>query len=837
VRLAVLITVIALAVLMIAAAVGPYFVPTKTYQVAVEKALAEKLDARVVIDKFKLRLIPYPGYTIEGFVLVSDRSPFRGMPVVEAKKVIGSLSFGALFGGDLDTEVEARDVGIYIRSQRGVSNVEMMFGHGSPAPAGEAEPFGTQEPLPEAGPGRAPSRGAEEPEPDVPDAPVDAIPSMPAPAIEVPTEGQQGQQSFFRDLILREAFAASEDGQGRSITLSQFDIVRGRIEIVSDEGPAPVVINDVSIAAKDLSLEGGFSGSFKMTGRMEGEPPSRVSVEGGLVLDDKRLELTLRGVRVLFGNTQFVVDATIGYGMKPALVEAHIASPNVTGESLAPALAYLGWKLPGFLSWDGTLGVDISYRGTRLAGQLGLQVDATPARVRLGEGFLKEPGLTFKVQTDIIVKPESMIIGRGTLSLEGSDIKLSGDVMRDGDMEARLGARGDELALPALRSLLPWLPDMDSLEGGRVDLMLAGALLGAKGLSSSGRLEASRVIMAGTELGDFSAMFTREEDEVEVTTLRGEFAGGDFSGNGHIDLGDEPGMKFDIVMGGVDTKDLASLKGAVDGKASMVIKVASFGADRVALLENLTISGSFVATEAAIKGIESAAGAFSEETWDAIAQNSAATLSEAAVKELEASSESVSNLKASFEMTGEGTEVESVTWVSKLYSADLAASVSPAGELAAEGALAIDKSASAKLIAEAGARKKLIDTKGRLIVPVKGEGSLADPKLSIDADELAAIIDGRTKPKPMLEMVKKEEEAKEKAETEGAFKALEAPSIDMESPPTTVIDAPITEEKKEPTRKRASRPKARREAPAGSSSGSDAPDQSVDDILKVIIGN
>jgi hypothetical protein len=459
--------------------------------------------------------------------------------------------------------------------------------------------------------------------------------------------------------------------------------------------------------------------------------------------------------------------------------------------------------------------------------------------VKLGDGFLKEPGLPFKVQTEIIVKPKSMIIGRGTLSLEGSDIKLSGDVMREGDMEARLSARGDELALPALRSLLPWLPDMDSVDGGRVDLMLGGAVFGAKGLNSSGRLAASKITLAGTTLSDFSAMFTREGEKVEITTFRGEFAGGDLSGNGHIDLGDESRMEFDIVMGGIDAKELSSLKGTVDGKASMVITASSLGADRMALLDNFTISGSFVATEAAIKGIESAAGAFSKETWDAITEKSAATLSEAAEKELEASSESVSDLKASFEMAGEGTEVESVTWVSKLYSADLSASVSTDGELAAEGALAVDKSMSAKLIAEAGARKKLTDTKGRLVIPVVGEGSLDDPRLSIDGEELTAIIEGRTKPKPMLDIVKKEEKTKEKAGAAGEIKALEAPSIDVESPPTTVIDAPITEEKKArakaPKKKRASKP--RRRAPASSSSGSSMPDQSVDDILKVIIGN
>jgi len=821
VRLAVFITVIALAVLMIAAAVGPYFVPTKTYQRAVEGALAERLDARVVIDNFRLRLIPYPGYTIEGFALISDRAPFRGMPIVEAKKVKGSLSFGALFGGDFDTEVEARDVNINIRSQGGANNVEMMFGGGSALTDSGLPP----EPAPED----------EAPRPAVPDAPLETIPAMPAPSIEVPEGGESG---FLRELIIREAHAAGDGADARSVTLSRFDIVRGRVEITSDESPAPVVVEGVSMAAKDLSLEGGFSGSFKMTGTIVGESPARLSVQGGLILDEGRRELTLRNARILFGNTQFIIDATLGYGMKPASIDAHVASPNVTSASLVPALAYMGLRIPSFVSWDGMIGIDISYRGTRQAGQMGLQFDATPARVRLGEGFLKEPGLPFKVQTDIIVKPESLIIGEGTLSLEGSEIRLSGDAMRSGDMEVRLGARGDGMAPPALRSLLPWLPDLDSAEGARVDLTFGGAIFGQEGLSSSGRLDASKISLAGISVSDLSAMFTREDEGVEITTVRGSFAGGELSGHGRVNLGEEPGFEFDIVMGGVDAKELVSLKGAVGGKASMVIKAKSSGKDRAALEENFAVSGSFVATDATIQGIDSAAGAFSEGTWEAISEKAAATLSESAKKELEESSDAVADLKASFEMGEDGLTFDSLSWVSKLYSAELSASSDSAGELSAKGSIVVDKPITSKLIAEGPARSKLTDTKGRLVIPVKGEGSIDEPKLSIDEEELVAIIEGRTKPKPMLDIVKKE--AKEKPAAAGEIKALEAPGIDMAAPPTTVIDAPITEEKKAaakaPSRQRASTPKVRREAPArGSEPG--MPDQEVDDILKVIIGN
>lgn len=838
-RLAVLITVIVLAILMVAAAVGPFFVPTKTYQKFVEETLADRLDARVVIDGFRLRLIPYPGYTIWGLSLISKDPPFRGMPVIEAKKVIGSLSFGALFGGDLRTEVEARDVGIYLRSQDGVTNFGMILGLDDARKAGTVP---AMRPPPEAAP-----------RPDVPDAPIESIPALPAPSIDVkPDDGQRGGKNFFHNIdsvVLRDAFASNGAKAERSLTLDQLEIVRGRIEITGESGPGPMVMDDVSIAASNLSLRGGFSANLKISGTLAREGRTGVSAQGQLIVDEARRELTFRDARIHFGRTQLVSDAVIGYGMTPAFIDAHIATPNLSQAALSPILSQLGWRVPPFISWQGTLGADLSFKGTRQAGQLKLQLDASQARVILGKGFSKEPGLPFKVQSEILIKPSSFTVGRGKLSLEGSDMELSGEIVRDEQMRTKLVARGSELQLLAMRSLMPWLPDLDSVDRGSVDLALEGSLFGEGGLSVKGRLRASNIKLAGIELGDVEGSFLKEQDRVEFSTLRGKFAGGSLSGNGRVDTGPGQGLQFDVVVNDVDMKEISTLRGSVEGRGSMVAKATSEGEDRFALLKNFTVSGHFVADRAKVAGLEAAAGAFSKSTWEGVVEKTGVELSEVAGKDLEKASGEIEDLKASFEMKDDRIEIEGLSWKTGMYTSDLSADVGADGRIKVSGLISVDRAPSGKLIPDPQARKKVLDRKGRLILPVEGSGKLSDPRFSLDGEKLAALIEDRLRPKPMVEIVEKE-----KAEAglrrgvveESELKALEAPSIEMKEEvveaPTTIVEGPKVEKKEaraRAPRKKASkpRPKARRRAPARRRAQPSQPDQSVDDILKVIIGD
>ena len=140
-RNAILIAIFAIAAVMIAAAAWPFFIPTESYRGLVEQRIARHLDARVTMEGFRLRFIPYPGYTIRGLGLISAKPPFRGMRVLWAKKVSGSLSIGGLLRGQVVTTVKLSDVEVDYRTRDSESNIAPMLRLGAGAtPQSSDEP-------------------------------------------------------------------------------------------------------------------------------------------------------------------------------------------------------------------------------------------------------------------------------------------------------------------------------------------------------------------------------------------------------------------------------------------------------------------------------------------------------------------------------------------------------------------------------------------------------------------------------------------------------------------------------------------------------------------------
>lgn len=784
-RLAVFIAVISIAVLMIAAAVGPYFVPTKTYRNAIEEALADELDARVVIDGFRLRLIPYPSYTIEGFKLVSKDVPFRGMPIVEAKKVIGSLSFGAIFGGALDTDVEARDVRILYRSTEGVSNVGMMLGFTGEGVQGKASEL----PSPPNG----------DPAPSVPG---DAIPSLPAPAIEPPADAPTMSPSGFRlpDLsFLREAFAGDGEEDGEEARLGTISIVRGRIEIVTDEMPQPLIVKRVSISMRDIDTRSRFSTKFRMTGSFGEQAHTALGVEGLVSADPAPGELTFQDVRANLGTMHIVADGQVGYALNPRSYNVHVASPDVSEAALVPLLSSVGWMVPAAVSWQGTFGVDATFKGTGEEGQLDLQLGAAGARFSLGDALTKEAGFPFKLKATVSVTPASYTIREGALSLEGAQVGLKGSSERSDEMMSRLSMSAAGLTASSMKALLPWFPEVDDVEGGTAEVHIEGALSKVSGFNVEGRFGAATLGFAGHAFNDVAATFLRDGERIEVSTLQAAYGGAKLSGNGTLSENDagQSAMAFDVVLGEIEMQSIEALQGAAQGSASVVAKVACSGRDRFSLMRSLTLAGSLVAPQAALSGWTAGGGVFSDATWSALTEKAGVQLNESEARALASSDGEVSDLKASFGMGESGLEVEGVTWKDKLYDASLGADIGENGRLSLSGTIAVNAVASAKLVSAGEARKKLFDSADRLILPVKGEGSMGRPNLRLDGDALAAMIEGRLKPRPMVD---EKDEATEEAQKASASKEPEpsAASPEKKSPqqaPSSIkaIKAPVIE--------------------------------------------
>ncbi len=129
----------AIALLLVAAAIVPALVPTPAYQRWVERTLSRQLAARVAIDSFHLRLLPTPGYRIEGFSLITTAAPFQGRRILSVPHIDGSLKFFALLRGRVVTAVNLTQPTVEILHQDDTTNIEALFGGKGTSPDASAD--------------------------------------------------------------------------------------------------------------------------------------------------------------------------------------------------------------------------------------------------------------------------------------------------------------------------------------------------------------------------------------------------------------------------------------------------------------------------------------------------------------------------------------------------------------------------------------------------------------------------------------------------------------------------------------------------------------------------
>lgn len=719
----------------------------------------------------------------------------------------------------------------------------------------------------------------------------------------MPQQPAAPPQSWLGRALLTEAHAQApggapaEDAADERLTVHSIEVTGGRINFAEGANAPTLTIGNVSVAAKELTAGTVISGQVNITGSVGGAAQPNVSVAGPVSLDRTRSEFTARGMRVFFNGAQLAVDVSIGYGLTPISYDLHAATPDLNPRAIEPILPLIGGKLPLDLSWQGTLGADASFKGTSDTGEFRLQFDATAARVAAGKTFVKEANLPFKATASAVVRSASIGISECALSFGGGEIGVSGEVLRDDTLTSRLTFSGKGLNLVALKALLPWLAQVDILEGMTMDVGAQGQLSSQTPLALTGRFTAARAEIAGLPATDLNGAFTRENESLSFPTLRGTFAGGTFSGNGTATFGAPSQIAFDLVLDNAEAAQIAALKGVLTGKISIVAKVTSQGEDGVTLAKNLGLSGSIVLPEAEIAAADGAFGLFTEDAFAAISEAvrpaasaapapppaaapaaDAATapaaaaapvaapapaappapvLNDAGKRALAGAGGTVKDVKAAFEIQEGVLNVPDVTFQQDLYSAKLAMSVDPTGKLQAAGEIKLTKAAAGALVTDAAAQKALFSGTGELPLPVIGSGTLALPKLSLEKAKLAALIVEHNSTKARVESAPAQVPAKPgKKGAKGAAVTPAAPATPV-APAAPAAKGPAAPAGAAPASPAAAPPPAaaaapgaqaapKAVAPKAASEGAPAPApkkkqaaepmQDPDDILKVIIG-
>ncbi|MBT3182267.1 MAG: hypothetical protein HN337_07165 [Deltaproteobacteria bacterium] len=496
--------------------------------------------------------------------------------------------------------------------------------------------------------------------------------------------------------------------------------------------------------------------------------------------------------------------------------------------SFAPAMMD---KLLLNMEWQGPIGLDFTAKGSKDAYNLEVKIDATASNIKLGKVFLKGPGLPFKISATTLVQSEGVSIRDGTVSFGEDKAVFKGFLKRDDNLSFRLKMEAERIADTPFRRFFPRLVIVDSFEELIFSVDMNGFLLaGDSTVEMNGEFRAKRAQVSGVSIDDFEGVFLRRSDSVEFPTVKGGYAGGELSGNGSVSGTDEREYKFDGVVERLDAEKIQSLGGAFSGKGSLVLHVSTKGIEPLTLSKNLTVSGSLIIPSGSWQVLKVSKGIFSKDTWKGLEALSGPPLDGVWKVKLGAAGDEFTDFNASYELIGTELSLTSGSWMNPQYVAEGmkgAILISSAGmdrssgsgfrdglgnfTLNVEGVAIVPKGIAVQLIPDVTAQKRLLDPEGRLVLPIKIDGTLKSPKYQMDHVKFANSIED----KPL------------EGEPEGE--------------PAKIIrqDKPVSQKTVEKGKKAPQTKPAKKAAPRGQTrkSTSSSKKKDTEDILKVIIGH
>lgn len=690
--------------LMMLAATGPYLIPSATYRAVVGRILSSSLDANVAVGGFRFRLIPYPGYTIRRLKVSSIGPPFDGKALLEAKKVSGSLSPAGLLRGEIRTSVKVRDADIYLRFSEGASNIDALIGRHRRIPQG----------LPSSG--------------------------------------------WIEKIIARTATAAASEKEsaGGGIAVRSLEIVRGRVFIFDggSERKPFLLVDNMDLAAGIVNWPDGSAktgggaaivADFHLSGSVADLPGRDVDLAGRVSIDAAGNKFSANGLKLKFARAQFVADLSIDYGAIPLAFDIQASTPAMSPEAFAPLSSRMGGALSQDVSWKGTVAAAISAKGVRDDFKLEIQTDATRAQLFVGELFSKEPGLPLKFSATVNSTPGSFSTSDGAVIIGEKALRFEGELARGGDLAAHLVIEGSDLDSEALKSYFLPFAAFDAVEGLRILVSVDGGLLSNTGPKVGGEIAAGRIGLAGIELADIKGAFVLVGEKISFTTLKGTYAGGALSGNGFIRFGKVADFEFDAVAEGAEAKEISCLADVLSGKASIVVKAASSGADPDSLAANLKLSGTFVLPSGALTSFNPGEQIFGQEGLGEFEAASELKFDRGAALRLVESGNQINDLRSLFEVSNGKLLATDIEWQGSRYAMQMSAAADAAGNLDGRGNMVVAKSEAAHLLPDSSARGKLLDWRECLAVPVSLGGTLKSPAAHLDRDGLARLVGGTAK--------------------------------------------------------------------------------------------
>jgi len=766
VRKFILIPLFTLLVLVFAVVVAPYFIPTNTYRGLIENKIASHFDAKVSMDSFHIRILPSPGYKIENFQLLSSNQPFPGLPILKIDEVEGSLSLKSLIGGNVKTGIKLRGATIDYRLKDGISNIGTMLGwHFSGIKAGGSVSVPEEE-------------ATEKQEPDeknieeiYEEIPIKAIPAMPS--------GDEDTSKFL-DMIAKKAHAEdlprsmqvfSETKKTPDFKIISLDVVDGKINSYDEDDLVSQLASKIDIAARNFSYTEGLSpagfseaiaANIRLNAAVLGSNVPNFSITGKIVYDGPRKEISTKAANLYLMGAQMSADASIGLGFNPSTFDLHLATAALNPLAIIGALPKSLAEFLFDLEWQGVAPADLKASGSFDSYELTLGLDATQSSVKKGNAFSKIAGAPLKIAASFKVSPDDVSIDSIELMFGQNKLNVSGKVEKKEGLPCTLRISGTGLSDSNIKPAFPDFIAVDSLEGLDAKIDAEGRLVGLKTfLNLVGNFKAVRAEIVGIALENLDVSFIRDETGISIPSISGTFASGKLTGNASIATEDKISYSFDGAVSELDFSRIKSLGGALRGRGTIIIKASTSGKDPLTLNDNLEISGTLTIPSGASSSMTFGRSIFATDTYKVLEALGGAKLNEAEKVVLSDVSDEFIDFNAEFNKTNTAVSLKAASWHSSKYTIegldaklDMTTKVDTADSastdvflekvlLSGTSLFIVPKGVITTLITDEGARGVLLDSQGRLILPVNVGGNLKKPGFIIDQVRFAKSVEAK----------------------------------------------------------------------------------------------
>lgn len=535
----------------------------------------------------------------------------------------------------------------------------------------------------------------------------------------------------------------------------------------------------------------------------------QLSVSGNILIENNLLRL--HQVQMTLGKDRGLIQGALTL---PDFLprDLRITTSAISAQSL------MSWLFPGQqLELSGNVSLDAALSSTNAGTHIAAAIDASEARFSFAPWLQQSEHYPFTIRFEADRTAQSCTISNLQAELSGMKASLLGNFSAP-----HKNTWKTEVLVSDLRSAkvqAPFLALLDNAENVKLTVEQSNSADPAQLGTKLFQLNMSSASVLGNQLSNLEARGITSDTQLALTNFTATWLGGKLSIGGEYRFQDNSELKLNVTGTELSLIQWPQLKGTLDANANIVVQVSGSGFDLPDAFAHATWEGSILAEQVNLPQLK-LEQVFAGDTIDFLNHSRSLSLADTTVKQLTQLSAPQHKLRLDFTSSTEGIEISQLHLEDQLNSFENKLSIASDGTIFGRGDLLLNPNLSQALFEKPEWYHRSANLSGKLAFPISWEGKLDNIVLRPLKNELLALLipQGTVIPAPA-------------STPEPVVPSNTAP----EKAPEISKNSPVSEQKPQaPVQKNTATPKTR-QIPKKPNNSELIDEESLDDILKVII--